>query len=36
MPAPLVAGMAGVLGAVIHDFEQMRFQYGQPLANFAL
>ena len=36
MPAPLVAGMAGMLGAVIHDFEQMGFQHRQPLPNFAL
>lgn len=36
MSAPLVAGVADMLRAVVHDFEQLWFQRRQATANFAL
>ena len=33
MAAAAVAGMAGVLGAIVYDFEQLGFQRGEPLAD---
>lgn len=36
MSAALVAGMAGMLRAVVHDLEQLWFQRRQATANFVL
>ena len=33
MAATAVASMAGVLGAIVHDFQQLRLQRGESLAD---